>query len=168
LRQQLVTYCGGKTKKFCPQPVVKQTPILTRLTTADDQARGEAIRVELALMRMRSVQSITVDHVIIATGPAHENIFSALPYLNSLEVAGLVTPDALGLDLATDKTGRALDRKGQSQSRLFVGGPLARGTFGELMGLPEVANYAKQIATSILRSLEEDQSVITENHVLTA
>ncbi|WP_275944202.1 hypothetical protein [Gluconacetobacter asukensis] len=37
---------------------------------------------------------------------------------------------------------------------MFVVGPLSRGTFGELMGLPGVTANAEMIAATILRVVE--------------
>jgi uncharacterized NAD(P)/FAD-binding protein YdhS len=92
-----------------------------------------------------------VDAVVIATGPGHRDIFDAEPYLGWLEIDGLVRLDAVGLGLDTDQRGYAVGRNGVVQESLLIAGPLARGTFGELMGLPEVARYAVDLAGEIAR-----------------
>ena len=74
--------------------------------------------------------------------------FRVAPHLARLEADGLVPLDRLGLGLTVDLRGRAVGRLGQTIETLLVGGPLARGTFGELMGLPEVSRYAVEIAAA--------------------
>ena len=103
----------------------------------------------------RNALRLACDRVIIATGPAHGGLLENVPYLASLAGAGLVTPDEVGLGLATDTHGRAIGRDGSVRDTLLIGGPLARGTFGELMGLPEVAQYAIEIAQQISNWIEQ-------------
>ena len=93
------------------------------------------------------------ERVIIATGPAHGDILRAQPYLRELAEAGLVALDQTGLGLRTSRQGRAIGLTGQPEPTLFVAGPLARGTFGELMGLPQVSTYARFIADELLAEL---------------
>lgn len=89
------------------------------------------------------------DTVVITTGPDHSHIL-AEPQFRNLGSSGLISQDPLHLGIACDRSGRAISADGRSQPNLFIAGPLARATFGELMGLPQVAEYSRQIANEIL------------------
>jgi len=64
-----------------------------------------------------------------------------------------VALDATGLGLRTSRQGRAVRVTGQAEPTLFIAGPLALGTFGELMGLPQVSTYARFVADELLAAL---------------
>lgn len=91
----------------------------------------------------------TFDAVIVATGPAHGSILGSQAYLAGLRDAGALTPCDTGLGIACDRQSRAIGRDGQADPSLLIAGPLARGTFGELMGLPQVADHALFIAQEL-------------------
>lgn len=94
-------------------------------------------------------ETIETDALVLATGPAHGGVVAGNPALSSLAAAGLVKPDSLGLGLAADRSGRAIALDGRPLDTLLVAGPLARATFGELMGLPQVSAQAEQVAVRI-------------------
>src|SRR3569623_1295017 len=56
------------------------------------------------------------------------------------------------LVLAVDRLGHAIGHRNEPNPRLFVAGPLARGTFGELMGVSDLSAYAEKIAQRIAAS----------------
>lgn len=125
----------------------------------------QILRARLAAVR-RDADALTVtlktrggdieksfDRVIVATGPAHGDSLKTQAFLGELAAAGFLELDPSGLGLKTSFRGRAIDAKGQEVEHLFVAGPLARGTFGELMGLPQVSDYALYIAEEISRAL---------------
>ena len=123
---------------------------------------GAARRSAEGARRLRSAASRSArakivekrfERIVVAAGPAHGSIFDAQPYLSDLAAAGLVAPDPIGLGLWTDRDGHALGRSGQPRTNLFVAVPLARGAFGELMGLPQVSVYAEFIARQIRAEL---------------
>jgi uncharacterized NAD(P)/FAD-binding protein YdhS len=120
---------------------------------ASAQARPGGIVVGLARRHRLGVEHRVFDTVIITTGPDHANAISTEPHLASLYRAGLIEPDVLGLGLSCDRQGRALDKSGDIVPALLIAGPLARGTFGELMGLPQVAEYAAAIAATVSSEL---------------
>ncbi len=92
------------------------------------------------------------DRILLATGPASD-ILGSQPFLSELAAAGALCPDPSGLGLATSLRGRAIGADGAPDPTLFVAGPLARGAFGELMGLPNVALYARFLAGEIAAAL---------------
>lgn len=93
------------------------------------------------------------DYVVITTGPAHNRVVEGEPHLASLAASGWIRGDSLALGILCNRQGRAIAQNGQAIATLLIAGPLARGTFGELMGLPQVTNYAKFIADEVQHEL---------------
>jgi uncharacterized NAD(P)/FAD-binding protein YdhS len=113
--------------------------------------QGDDFAVDLRPRRGRDWTRETFDAVVIATGPAHGTVFATNPLLAQIGETGLARPDPLGLGIDVDLSGHAIGRDGAVAGALFVAGPLARGTFGELMGAPDLARYARRIAETIAR-----------------
>lgn len=91
-------------------------------------------------------QSVDVDAIVVTTGPGHEAILTSQPFLRGLTEAGLLSACPTGLGLACDERAMAIGADGRPVEGLFIAGPLARGTFGELMGLPQVTEHAVFVA----------------------
>jgi uncharacterized NAD(P)/FAD-binding protein YdhS len=119
---------------------------------------GDRIAVTLRDRRTGVSDTSAFDAVVLATGPAHGRAFSDNPLLGALEAAGLARPDPLRLGIEVDQASRAMGADGEAREDLFVAGPLARGTFGELMGLPDVNNHAIRVATSVAELLRANAS----------
>jgi uncharacterized NAD(P)/FAD-binding protein YdhS len=107
---------------------------------------GEVIRVALKSRRSGKTEIRDFDAIILTTGPAHGGIVASQPWLQRLADDGLIVADPAGLGIDCDMRSRALGPEGVVTPNLFVAGPLARGTFGELMGLPQVAEHAADVA----------------------
>lgn len=93
------------------------------------------------------------DAVVVTTGPGHRGILETQGWIGALADAGYLAIDATRLGLACNTTSQAQGPDGAVSPSLFISGPLARGTFGELMGLPEVVEHgvfvAEQVASAI-------------------
>ncbi len=113
------------------------------------------ISITLRNRRDGRIEEADFDAVIVTTGPAHGSVIAQQPYLQNLNGLGLVMLDETGLGIACDTNARALDLWGASVPGLYIAGPLARGTFGELMGLPQVNEQALLVAGEIRRELEK-------------
>ncbi|GBQ22719.1 hypothetical protein AA12717_1275 [Gluconacetobacter sacchari DSM 12717] len=122
--------------------------LAARIEAADRQ--GEGIDVMLR-RRGGGLSFASFDVVVTTTGPDHARILSSQLFLAGLGRQGLLRPDPVGLGVDTDREGHAVSAEGETVPTLFVAGPLSRGTFGELMGLPEVTANAEMIAATILR-----------------
>ncbi|MEA1672933.1 FAD/NAD(P)-binding protein [Nitrospirillum sp. BR 11163] len=120
---------------------------------ADIRADANGVHVTLRPRRGGPALTRTVDAVVVATGPAHDRLIDAVPALAPLVSAGRLHPDALGLGIAVDEQSRVIDVRGVPDETLWVAGPLARATFGELMGLPQVLTHAEEVARAVAQRL---------------
>ncbi|WP_374990045.1 FAD/NAD(P)-binding protein [Rhizobium sp. TH2] len=110
---------------------------------------GPKIRTVLRLAHQRGTLIRDFDAVVVTTGPAHGGIIESQPYLAGLSSAGLITADPARLGIACDDHALATSGSGEATSGLYIAGPLARGTFGELMGLPQVSEHAAFVASEV-------------------
>lgn len=122
------------------------------------RASADDIEVLVRPRKSKRTEAIHVDRIVVTTGPAHGKIFATEPILAGLLAAGRAKPDDLGLGIACDQESRALDSAGHPDEALFVAGPLARATFGELMGLPQVSEHARRVAERVSRALSADEA----------
>ena len=87
--------------------------------------------------------------IVNCTGPGHRSIVEHHPVLHALHAAGALEADPFALGIAVDGCSRVIRPGGPAWDNLFVAGPLARGTHGELMGLPQVTTQPREIASLV-------------------
>lgn len=112
-------------------------------------------RVMLRPKRARFIEALDVDAIVVTTGPAHGGILQSQALLRELEEAGLLQPCPTGLGILVDAKSNPVSASGESTTSLYIAGPLARGTFGELMGLPQVTEHAIFVAARIRALIDE-------------
>jgi uncharacterized NAD(P)/FAD-binding protein YdhS len=95
------------------------------------------------------------DSVVNCTGPDHGTIVQANLLLRSIAESGLLRADPNGLGIEVDSSSRAIASDGAPSRHLFVAGPLARGYFGELMGLPQVSQQPERLANYVAELLQD-------------
>ncbi|AGS20486.1 FAD-NAD(P)-binding domain-containing protein [Rhizobium etli] len=122
-------------------------------SVADARIEGERIACTLQPRHRRQPLERSYDAVVVTTGPAHGGILETQPWLAALAASGHLSLDPTGLGLACTERSEAIGPSGTADPSLLISGPLARGTFGELMGLPQVTEHAFFVATEIAAKL---------------
>jgi uncharacterized NAD(P)/FAD-binding protein YdhS len=89
------------------------------------------------------------DWIVNATGVETNIDLRPDPLLQALRTRGAVLPGPQGIGLASDGTGRVIDRRGRAEPRLFVIGALRIGELWESIAVPELRDQARQIADDI-------------------
>ncbi len=114
---------------------------------------GDGFRVTLAPRGGADIEAHDFDAIVVTTGPAHNRILQSQPFLTKLAEDGHISACETGLGIACDLEARALAASGAPVDNLFIAGPLARGTFGELMGLPQVTEHAVFVASQVAKAI---------------
>lgn len=123
-------------------------------SVADARIEGDVIRCRLRPRYARALLERDYDAVVVTTGPAHDGILGTQPWLQRLADEGYLALDQTGLGLACSPASEAVGPDGKVTPSLLIAGPLARGTFGELMGLPQVTEHAVFVAERIAEKLK--------------
>jgi uncharacterized NAD(P)/FAD-binding protein YdhS len=133
---------------------MQQQGRLTHLAARIQRVKTDSI-VHLTLRARHGLVRfpLQVDRVILATGPAHGAVITSSTFLSDLADLRLLQADPLGLGLFTAPNGHAIPASGTPDGTILVAGPLARGTVGELMGVPEVIAWAEHIAGEAARQI---------------
>lgn len=120
-------------------------------------------RLQITFLKPRGEGTATIqaDRMVIATGPDAANALDYQVLLRTLRQSGHLVPDPLGLGIACDDHCRAISSAGLPQTSLLVAGPLTRGTFGEITGVPEIAAQASSIADMVLRQISVQTRTIS-------
>jgi uncharacterized NAD(P)/FAD-binding protein YdhS len=114
--------------------------------------------IEISWKSRGVTRSDVFDTVILTTGPAHGDILKSSGLLGQMAAAGMVRADALALGLDVADRCHAVGHDGGVVPGLLVAGPLARGSVGELMGIPEVTAHAEGIAEAVAVELSDAAS----------
>jgi uncharacterized NAD(P)/FAD-binding protein YdhS len=99
--------------------------------------------------RERITATLDVGAVVNCTGPAHGAIVDSSPLLRALAAEGLIQADPYGLGLLVEEDCRAIGRGRSANQPIFTIGPLTRGTFGEVIGFPQITTQPRQVASYI-------------------
>ncbi|KQO83901.1 FAD/NAD(P)-binding protein [Rhizobium sp. Leaf262] len=122
-----------------------------RLAQVTSQENG--FHVTLSPRGASGTEEHVFDAIVVTTGPAHQHILQSQPFLAGLADAGHLQACETGLGIACDLQSHALGKDGLPIGNLFIAGPLARGTFGELMGLPQVTEHAVFVAQQVANAV---------------
>ncbi len=159
--RHLASYYGSHRNRVAPQVVdqivsLQQSGKLTSLAgrIEDAEGRGDAIAVHYRARRGRQRHSDTFDVVINCTGPVHRPDEVGNPVLDAAAGQGLIRADGFGLGIDVDGQGCAVSADGRPQDGLYVAGPLSRGFFGDIIGVPQITAQLHTILPAILRSIE--------------
>jgi uncharacterized NAD(P)/FAD-binding protein YdhS len=71
---------------------------------------------------------------------------------------GHIQPDELRLGIETDVTGAAIAANGNISDDLFVIGPMTKGTFWEIVAVPDIRRSCEQLATHIGSLIQHDRA----------
>jgi uncharacterized NAD(P)/FAD-binding protein YdhS len=84
--------------------------------------------------------------IVNCTGPQGDVLRTAEPLLRQLVAGGMVRPDALRLGIDVDDGSRVIGRDGQGQPDLYCVGPMTRGSFWEIVAVPDIRRQCADLA----------------------
>ena len=116
------------------------------LVAAEAVGGGAQIKIRPRGAQAGVFEFLGADMVINCTGPGHRSVVASHPVLRALAESGDLQADPVRLGILVDAHSRVIRRDNSVLKNLFVAGPLARGTHGELMGLPQVNLQPRAVA----------------------
>ncbi|WP_235535181.1 FAD/NAD(P)-binding protein [Sphingomonas sp. Leaf339] len=91
-------------------------------------------------------RTITARRIVNCTGPQGDVLRTAEPLLRQMVGTGMVRPDGLRLGIDVDAGSRVIDRHGVAQPDLHCIGPMTRGSFWEIVAVPDIRRQCADLA----------------------
>ncbi len=107
---------------------------------------GEGAEVEWQPRGSGGTVTLAVRRIVNCTGPQADIGRAGEPLLDALLGSGRIRPDPLRIGVAVDAASRTLDAAGEASDRLYAVGPITRGTFWEIVAVPEIRNQVRAVA----------------------
>ncbi|HVJ35741.1 MAG TPA: FAD/NAD(P)-binding protein [Terriglobia bacterium] len=106
------------------------------------------VEVELA-QKSGHTGKITVERVIDCSGLQGDFTKLDRPLVRQLLADGHIRPDQLRLSIDTDITGAVITANGDISEDLYAIGPITKGTFWEIIAVPDIRRSCEQLAAQI-------------------
>lgn len=116
-------------------------------------AERDALRVTLRRPG-GALEEIEVDALVNCIGPSGDVSLTENPALRDLLDAGRARPDPHRLGLEVDEAFQVIGADGAASPALRAMGPLTRGVFWEVMGVPELSAHARRLAERLAAELD--------------
>lgn len=108
------------------------------------------VTLEIQERKTGRVETLRVARAINCSGPESNIAATSEPLLHDLLLRGVVRPDPLGLGLDVTESGALIDRNGIASDRLFALGPTTRGTFWEVIAVPDIRFHCARLANHLI------------------
>ncbi len=109
-------------------------------------AEGNAARVTWRPRGAAAGDSLSVRRIINCTGPQGDVLRTGEPLLRQLVDDGMIRPDPLRLGIDVDAGSHVIGADGQAQPDLLCVGPMTRGSFWEIVAVPDIRRQCAEIS----------------------
>ena len=116
----------------------------------DYRESANGVTVHYRPRGLQAIRQIKVARVINCTGPATRLADSDSPLLRQLLDTGRICSDPLHLGMATNAAFATMDIHGKPTPNLYYIGPGLRARFWEATAVPELRQFARQLAAILL------------------
>lgn len=118
-----------------------------KLASAENRADG--VEVAWRPRGASATERLAVARIINCTGPEADLRGSADPLLRTLLERGAIRPDPLGIGVDVDGESRVIAADGRPRDNLFAVGPITRGSFWEIVAVPDIRSQVAEVAARL-------------------
>jgi uncharacterized NAD(P)/FAD-binding protein YdhS len=111
-----------------------------------------AIQVAVRRRGAATAETLSVSHIIGATGSPDGPRRSRDPLTRDLLQSGAARADPLGISLDVTDAGALIDAAGHASTRIFAIGPPSRAAFWEMIAIPDIRDQCAGLARRLAKS----------------
>jgi uncharacterized NAD(P)/FAD-binding protein YdhS len=113
------------------------------------EANGAGARVRYRPRGSSESVALDVRRIVNATGPQGDVLRSDQPLIRHLRERGMIRPDRLRIGIDVTTQSEVIDAQGRVQERLLALGPMTRGTFWEIVAVPDIRRQTWSVARKL-------------------